>query len=166
MSRPPSVTALGPPGAGPQMFYVGLRPGVNAQSYQNAVFAKLPPGDYHQVGSGSGTLLQIISGLVLVLTLLLVVVAALGVLYTVVLMTRERARELGVFKAVGMTPRQAIAMVLTTVAATGLVAGLVAVPAGIALHNAILPIMGNGAQTAFPPGSATSTAPRSWSCWH
>ena len=57
-------------------------------------------------------------------------------------------------------------MVLTTVAATGLVAGLVAVPAGIALHNAILPIMGNGAQTAFPPGSATSTAPRSWSCWH
>jgi len=147
-----SVTALGPSGAGPQMFYVGLRPGVNAQSYQNAVFAKLPPGDYHQVGSGSGVLLQVISGLVLILTLLLVVVAALGVLNTVVLMTRERAHELGVFKAVGMTPRQAIAMVVTTVAATGLVAGLVAVPAGIALHNAILPVMGNDAQTAFPPG--------------
>jgi putative ABC transport system permease protein len=147
-----SVTALGPSGAGPQMFYVGLRPGVNAQSYQNMVFAKLAPGDYHQVGSGSGILLQIISGLVLLLTLLLVVVAALGVLNTVVLMTRERAHDLGVFKAVGMTPRQAIAMVVTTVAATGLIAGLIAVPAGIALHNAILPIMGNGAQTAFPPG--------------
>jgi putative ABC transport system permease protein len=146
-----SVTALGPAGAGPQMFYVGLRPGVNAQSYQNAAFAKLGPGDYHQVGSGSGVLLQIISGLVLILTLLLVVVAALGVLNTVVLMTRERVHDLGVFKAVGMTPRQVIAMVVTTVAATGLVAGLIAVPAGIALHNAILPIMGNGAQTAFPP---------------
>jgi putative ABC transport system permease protein len=48
-----------------------------------------------------------------------VVVAALGVLNTVVLMTRERAHDLGVFKAVGMTPRQAIAMVVTTVAATG-----------------------------------------------
>ena len=147
-----SVTALGPSGASPQMFYVGLRPGVNAQSYQNAVFAKLPPGDYHQVDSGSGILLQVISGLVLILTLLLVVVAGLGVLNTVVLMTRERAHDLGVFKAVGMTPRQAITMVVTTVAATGLVAGLIAVPAGIALHNAILPVMGNGAQTAFPPG--------------
>ena len=139
---------------------------MNAQSYQNAVFARLGPGDYHQVGSGSGVLLQIISGLVLILTLLLVVVAALGVLNTVVLMTRERVHDLGVFKAVGMTPRQAIEMVVTTVAATGLVAGLIAVPAGMALHNAILPIMGNGAQTAFPPGSTTSTAPRSWSCWH
>jgi len=147
-----SVAALGPSAPGPQMFYVGLRPGVNAQSYQNAVFAKLGPGDYHQVGSGSGVLLQIISGLVLILTLLLVVVAALGVLNTVVLMTRERVHDLGVFKAVGMTPRQVIEMVVTTVAATGLVAGLIAVPAGMALHNAILPIMGNGAQTAFPPG--------------
>jgi len=147
-----SVVALDPSGTSPQMFYVSLRPGVNAQSYQNAVFAKLGPGDYHQLSSGSGVLLQIISGLVLILTLLLVVVAALGVLNTVVLMTRERVHDLGVFKAVGMTPRQTITMVVTTVAATGLIAGLMAVPAGIVLHHAILPIMGNGAQTGFPPG--------------
>jgi putative ABC transport system permease protein len=147
-----SVAALGPSGTSPQMFYVGLRPGVNIQSYENTVFAKLGPGDYHQLSSGSGVLLQIISGLVLILTLLLVVVAALGVLNTVVLMTRERVHDLGVFKAVGMTPRQTITMVVTTVAATGLIAGLIAVPAGIALHHAILPIMGNGAQTDFPPG--------------
>jgi putative ABC transport system permease protein len=147
-----SVTALDPSGTTPRMFYVGLRPGVNIQSYENAVFAKLGPGDYHQLSSGSGVLLQIISGLVLILTLLLVVVAALGVLNTVVLMTRERVHDLGVFKAVGMTPRQTITMVVTTVAATGLIAGLIAVPVGIALHHAILPIMGNGAQTDFPPG--------------
>jgi putative ABC transport system permease protein len=152
-----SVVALDPSGTSPQMFYVSLRPGVNAQSYQNAVFAKLGPGDYHQLSSSSGVLLQIISGLVLILTLLLVVVAALGVLNTVVLMTRERVHDLGVFKAVGMTPRQTIAMVLTTVAATGLIAGLIAVPAGIVLHHASLPIMGNGAQADFPPGSTTST---------
>ena len=147
-----AVTALDPSGTSPQMFYVGLRPGVNIQSYENTVFAKLGPGDYHQLSSGSGVLLQIISGLVLILTLLLVVVAALGVLNTVAAMTRERVHDLGVFKAVGMTPRQTIAMVVTTVAATGLIAGLIAVPAGIALHHAILPIMGNGAQTDFPPG--------------
>jgi glucoamylase len=34
-------------------------------------------------------------------------------------MTRERAYDLGVFKAVGMTPRQTIAMVVTTVARQG-----------------------------------------------
>ena len=147
-----AVTALDPSGTSPQMFYVGLRPGVNIQSYENTVFAKLGPGDYHQLSSGSGVLLQIISGLVLILTLLLVVVAALGVLNTVAAMTRELVHDLGVFKAVGMTPRQTIAMVVTTVAATGLIAGLIAVPAGIALHQAILPIMGNGAQTDFPPG--------------
>jgi putative ABC transport system permease protein len=146
-----SVAALDPSGTSPQMFYVGLRPRVNAQSYESAVFAKLGPGDYHQLSSGSGILLQVISGLVLILTLLLVVVAALGVLNTVMLMTRERVHDLGVFKAVGMTPRQTITMVVTTVAATGLIAGLIAVPAGIALHHVILPIMGNGAQTAFPP---------------
>jgi putative ABC transport system permease protein len=147
-----AVAALDPSGTSARMFYVGLRPGVNIQSYENAVFAKLAPGDYHQLSSGSGVLLQIIGGLVLILTLLLVVVAALGVLNTVVLMTRERVHDLGVFKAVGMTPRQTITMVVTTVAATGLIAGLIAVPAGIALHHAILPIMGNGAQTDFPPG--------------
>jgi len=145
-SRP---AALDPAGTGPQMFYVGLRPGLNIQSYENTVFAKLGPGDYHQLGSGSGVLLQIISGLVLILTLLLVVVAALGVLNTVAAMTRERVHDLGVFKAIGMTPRQTIAMVVCSVAGIGLVAGLIAIPAGIAVHNYVLPVMGNAAQTAL-----------------
>jgi putative ABC transport system permease protein len=146
-----SVAALDPSGINPQTYYVGIRPGVNAQEYENAVFARLGPGEWDQTGSGNFVPLQIISGLVIILTLLLVVVAGFGVLNTVVLMTRERMHDLGVFKAVGMTPRQTIAMVVTTVAATGLIAGLIAVPAGIALHHAILPIMGNGAQTGFPP---------------
>jgi putative ABC transport system permease protein len=54
------------------------------------------------------------------LTLLIAVVAGLGVLNTVVLQTRERVHDLGVFKAVGMTPGQTIAMVVSTVAAGAL----------------------------------------------
>jgi len=77
-------------------------------------------------------------------------VAGLGVLNTVVLQTRERVHDLGVFKAVGMTPRQTIAMVVCSVAGIGLVAGLIAIPAGIALHHYVLPAMGNAAQTAVP----------------
>ena len=36
-----SVPSLDPSGTTQQMFFVGLRPGVNAQSYENAIFAKL-----------------------------------------------------------------------------------------------------------------------------
>src|SRR5205085_9955088 len=81
----------------------------------------------------------------------LIAVAGLGVLNTVVLDTRERVHELGVFKALGMSPRQTVAMVLTSVAGLGLLAGLVGVPAGIALHDFVLPAMGHAAGTRFPP---------------
>ena len=50
------------------------------------------------------------------LTLLLAAVAALGVLNTVVLITRERVHDLAVFKAIGMSPRQTIAMAVSWVA--------------------------------------------------
>ena len=58
-------------------------------------------------------------GLIGTLTLMLAMVAGLGVLNTIVLSTRERVHDLGVFKAVGMTPRQTIAMVVCWVAGTG-----------------------------------------------
>lgn len=143
-----AVDALDPSGLIPQQYDVGLRPGVNAQGYANAVGAKLGPA-YGAVAPGN-PLLNPLSGLIAFLTLLLSVVAGLGVLNTVLLMTRERTHDLGVFKAVGMTPRQAIAMVLTTVSATGLLAGLLAVPAGVALQRAVLPAMASGTQTALP----------------
>ena len=68
-----------------------------------------------------------------------------------VLQTRERVHDLGVFKALGMTPRQTIAMVVSTVAGTGLAAGMIAIPAGVTLHRSVLPIMGHAVQTSLPP---------------
>ena len=50
-----------------------------------------------------------------------------------------------------MTPRQTIAMVVCSVAGIGLVAGLIAIPAGILLHHFVLPAMGHAAQTDVPP---------------
>jgi putative ABC transport system permease protein len=144
-----SVAALDPSGLSPQQYDVGLRPGVNAQDYANAVAATLGQG-YPAGPVGGGPLLNVINVLTGILTLLLVTVAGLGTANTVVLMTCERVHDLGVFKAIGMTPAQTITMVVTTVAATGLAAGLIAVPAGVALQHAILPIMGNGADTAVP----------------
>jgi putative ABC transport system permease protein len=158
-----STLAALDPGLAAGQYDVALKPGTDVQAYVHAVGAALGhtalPGCVQTAGcsvydisvnGGNSTEFYTIIGLVATLTLLLVAVAGLGVLNTVVLQTRERVHDLGVFKAVGMTPRQTIAMVVCSVAGIGLVAGLIAIPAGIALHHYVLPVMGNAAQTALP----------------
>ncbi|HYK34060.1 MAG TPA: ABC transporter permease, partial [Streptosporangiaceae bacterium] len=58
--------------------------------------------------------------------------------------------DLGVFKAVGMTPRQTVTMVVCWVAGTGLVASVIAVPLGIALHGYVLPAMARSVDLGLP----------------
>jgi putative ABC transport system permease protein len=72
------------------------------------------------------------------------------VLNTVALQIRERAHDIGVFKSVGMTPRQTLAMVVCSVAAVGLVAGTIAVPAGVYLHDGVVPTMAHAANSDIP----------------
>ena len=76
--------------------------------------------------------------------------AGLGVLNTVVLGTRDRVHDLGVFKSVGMTPRQTIAMVICWIAGAGLIAGVIAVPAAMILHSSVLRIMAHAGGTGIP----------------
>jgi putative ABC transport system permease protein len=127
---------------------VGLRPGTDPTSY----FRELGP----KLGSSYGTSTNQTGGaevaitLAGTLTLLLSIAAGLGVLNTVVLHTRERVHDLGVFKAVGMTPRQTVAVVLCSVAGTGLLAGVLAVPAGIAVHQYVIPAMAGAAGLGVP----------------
>jgi putative ABC transport system permease protein len=146
-----STLAALDPGLAPDQYDVALTPGTNAQAYADTVGAKL--GQLYSVNTNASSSSQffVIIGLVATLTVLLAAVAGLGVLNTVVLQTRERVHDLGVFKAVGMTPRQTIAMVVCSVAGIGLVAGLIAIPAGIAVHHFVLPAMGHAAQTDVPP---------------
>jgi putative ABC transport system permease protein len=137
------------PALAPDMYDVGLRPGTSPAAYARALSTAL--GRAYPVSvNGSDPFVLTLIGLIGTLTLLLAVVAGLGVLNTVVLHTRERVHDLGVFKAVGMTPRQTIAMVVCWVAGTGLVAGVVAVPAGVAVHRYVLPVMAGAAGTALP----------------
>ena len=146
-----STLAALDPGLSPDQYDVALTPGTNAQAYADALDAKLGQLYQAQANGSNSSQFFVIIGLVATLTLLLVAVAGLGVLNTVVLQTRERVHDLGVFKAIGMTPRQTIAMVVCSVAGIGLVAGLIAIPAGIAVHNYVLPVMGHAAQTGLPP---------------
>jgi putative ABC transport system permease protein len=133
-------------------YHVDLTPGTDVKSYVDSLNSTLRS----QGASAEVNTLEISSIVIAVetlagtLTLLLVTVAGLGVLNTVVLDTRERVHDLGVFKALGMSPRQTIAMVLTSVGGIGLLAGLLGVPAGILLHDWVLPAMGQAAGTSIP----------------
>jgi putative ABC transport system permease protein len=138
------------PGLAPDQFDVGLRPGTSATAYAHTLGRTLGPNyPVEQNGHGPDVVKAMI-GLIATLSVLLAAVAALGVLNTVVLNTRERVHDLGVFKAVGMTPRQTIAMAISWVAGIGLVAGLIAVPLGIALHHEILPDMASSVGLRLP----------------
>lgn len=76
-----------------------------------------------------------------VITVVLSLVAALGVFNTVLLNTRERRRDLGMLKSVGMTPRQVVAMIVTSMGMLGLLGGIFGLPLGYGLHALVVPMM-------------------------
>ncbi|MFD8755544.1 FtsX-like permease family protein [Kitasatospora sp. NPDC059577] len=133
-------------------FHIDLTPGTDAKAYADALDDVVRP-----MGLGAEPGEQHISIVVLAmntlagtLTLLLSVVAGLGVLNTVLLDTRERVHDLGVLKALGMSPRQTVGMVLTSVCGSGLVAGLIGVPIGILVHHQVMPAMARAAGIGVP----------------
>jgi putative ABC transport system permease protein len=140
------------PGTEPSQFAITVRPGVDITAYLQSLTTAI---DGHGSAYGNPRHFddqQIIAvdAIAGTLTLLVVATAALGAFNTVMVELRDRIHELGVYKAVGMTPQQTIAMVLTATAAVGLIAGAVGVPAGIALHHYVIPLMGHAAGTDLP----------------
>ncbi|WUD70769.1 FtsX-like permease family protein [Streptomyces sp. NBC_00510] len=133
--------------------HIAVAPGTDVTGYVKALNKHLGPlGVTARAGgldSGSDMVVTL-NALSVILTLMLVAVAALGVLNGVLLDTRERVRELGVHKALGMTPRQTVAMVITSVVVTGLVAGALGVPLGVALHGWVIPAMGDSVGLRLP----------------
>jgi putative ABC transport system permease protein len=138
----------------PDYFEVGLQPGTSVAAYVNSLQQQFDQStgvyvDDRTQGNDERTFI-VLDGLIATLALLLCVVAALGVLNTVVLTTRERAHETAILTSIGMTPGQVQLMIISSVAAVGIVAGVLAVPAGVALQQRILPLMGAAANTGIP----------------
>ncbi|NGO78714.1 FtsX-like permease family protein [Streptomyces sp. YC504] len=146
-------TGSAPQGPPETSHHIAVAPGTDAAAYTDALNTDLAPlGVTAQTGgpdSGSDMVMTL-NALSAMLTLMLVAVAALGVLNGVLLDTRERVRDIGVHKALGMTPRQTITMVLTSVAVTGLVAGVLGVALGVALHGWVMPAMGESVGLRLP----------------
>jgi putative ABC transport system permease protein len=134
-------------------FNVELASNVNGANWSASAATALTPlnATVQSNSTGKALVVIIMDALVALFTLMLTAVAALGVLSMVAQDTRERVHDLGIFKALGMTPKQTIAMVLTSVTLTGLIAGLIGVPLGIAVEKATQTPMGNAIGRHLPP---------------
>jgi putative ABC transport system permease protein len=143
------------PDAQPDRYEIALTPGADAAAYVNAVNRAAAAGGVwvrDRQDNGTAVTFAVLLGVVGTLTALLCTVAALGVFNTVVLNTRERVRDLGILKTLGMTPRQMVAMVVSGMAVLGVLAGVIGMPLGVWLHGRVLPVMAHAALTNLPTG--------------
>ncbi|WUH97370.1 ABC transporter permease [Spirillospora sp. NBC_00431] len=127
----------------PRPFAVIVTPGtdpaayagsLNASSGSTGLFAEVTEPDL----GGSA----VFDGLFLLFSLIICAAAGLGVLNSVVLSARERGRDLGVLKAVGTTPRQVIVLMVTSMAALGVVGGVAGLPLGVLAHHGAVELTG------------------------
>jgi putative ABC transport system permease protein len=119
-------------------YEVTLRSGVSPQTFEQRLDAlsadrlgikiydlKLPPG----VAQGPM--------IMLFLSIVLMIVAAVGILNAMTLSTRERYRELASLKAVGLTPRQVLGSVINGALSLGILAVLIGIPLGLWLNTVL-----------------------------
>jgi putative ABC transport system permease protein len=138
-------------------YTIGLRPGTSPRAYVAALRKALGPSfgaGIPGAGGGPGGADSSIS-LVRLLTELIAVLAGLGVLTSVLMLTRERVHDLGIFKALGMTPRQTVTMVICWVAAPAVAAAAIAIPAAIYLHALTVESIGVVTGTGVPRDAIT-----------
>jgi putative ABC transport system permease protein len=144
-----------------QGYDVGLRPGTDAATYAQAINHQL--GLRYPWGAGPPQQSQsysMASGLIALLAAMVTIAAGLGVLNTVLMSTRDRTHDLGIFKAIGMRPTQMLTMVACWILVPAIVAAVIAAPAAIALTTATVQAMGNAAHSEIP-ASFTQVFPTS-----
>jgi putative ABC transport system permease protein len=130
-------------------YLVQLRPGADTRAFMTTV-GRGDPGLMVPGPEGPDQFIVILYSTISLLTLMLASVAALGVFNTVVLDARERRRDLGLLKSIGMTPRQVTVMMVTSMVGLGALSGLVGIPIGLLAHHQVVPIMLRAAQVAMP----------------
>ena len=141
---------------------VALRPGTSTSRYVKAMNDALgsasPWGATTQKDGGKFYTVAI--GLVGLLALMVAVAAGLGVLNTVLMTTRDRVHDLGIFKALGMRPGQMLTMVVCWVVGPAVLAAAIAAPAAMVLNTATVHAMAGTAHTGIP-ASVTQVFPPS-----
>jgi putative ABC transport system permease protein len=137
-------------------------PGPAQNSYQQRLIRALGPAYFVTavvVGDNNGVGLYALvdTSLARLLTIMVAVLAGLGVLNSVLMITRQRVHDLGVFKAVGMTPRQTVAMVTCWAVAPAVTAAVIALPVGMRLQATVIHAIAS--DQSGGPGGALFAAP-------
>ncbi|MFI5530308.1 FtsX-like permease family protein [Kitasatospora sp. NPDC051853] len=122
-------------------YQVRLAPGADARAYRETV-AAADPGLRPALADAGTTATTTLVAFSAAFTLLLTAVAALGVFNTVLLNGRERRRDLGTLKSIGMTPRQVTVMFVTSMTAVGVVGGALGIPLGMVAHRLLVDHIG------------------------
>jgi putative ABC transport system permease protein len=146
---------------------IGLTHPADAVPYSQALDARLGSGN----AGGSpflagppdngGQFYAIAIGLIGLLSLMVAIAAGLGVLNTVLMTTRDRVHDLGIFKSLGMRPGQVLVMVTCWIVGPAVLAGAIAAPAAVLLNTATLHAMGSASHTGVP-ASFTNVFPVPW----
>jgi putative ABC transport system permease protein len=84
--------------------------------------------------------------LVYTLDAVLLVITATTLVAVVLLSVRERVRDYGVLKAIGLTPHQLASSLVSAHAALALIAGLASIPIGLGLYVAVYDIAGGSSE--------------------
>ncbi|WP_169789942.1 FtsX-like permease family protein [Actinoplanes subtropicus] len=130
---------------------IALRPGTDTTAYLRSVNQALGGhGPWLAGPPQANRFFETATALVDLLALMVAVAAGLGVLNTVLMTTRDKVHDLGIFKALGMRPGQLLTMVVCQVAGPAIVAAAIAAPAAVALTTATVQAMGDAARTAVP----------------
>jgi len=121
-----------------------LKEGADAEAVARELTARAPPGQTVVVRTnaalrdGSLEVFDRTFQVTAVLRFLAFVVAFVGVLSALMALQLERARELGVLRANGLTPGQVWKLVTTQTGLMGVVAGVLAVPMGLVLATVMI----------------------------
>lgn len=118
-----------------------------------AALAREHPGLY--IGAprekSSVQAVAIVGGIV-VLGVILALVSAIGVFNTALLTVHERRRDLGTLKSIGMTPRQTVALFVTSTAVPGVLGGIVGALLGLVAHRILVPLVTRSGTASFASG--------------
>jgi putative ABC transport system permease protein len=143
-----ALTALAP-GKQAEFYGVQLTKGASISAYLAAVRKADPglsPAPNNKINAGT----ELVATSATLFTVLLAIVAALGVFNTVALSTRERRRDLGMLKSIGMTPREVTGMMVASMAELGVLGTLIGLPLGILAHRVVVAAITHAAFFILP----------------
>jgi putative ABC transport system permease protein len=140
------------PNSIPGQYWVTLRPGSDVSAYVQRVAAAQPDLiDVHASDTSIIGPVKIIDSVLLAIAVVLVLIGIGGVFNTLLLNTRERLQDTATLKAVGMSPRQVMVMVAASAALLAVVAGVMAMPLGLALHRVLNDVISSSTGNETPP---------------